>query len=49
MTGSSERAAMLDHARGRLANAERIGRPAHIARCRARVEGIQARINGASA
>lgn len=33
----------LAYARERLAKAERIGRPAHIARCRQRVEGIEAR------
>lgn len=33
--------ARLSHARERLANAERIGRPAHISRCRQRVEGIE--------
>jgi|GEM_PF-5946253 len=33
----------LAHARSRLENAERIGRPAHIARCRHRLEGLLAR------
>jgi hypothetical protein len=34
----------LAYARERLANAERIGRPAHIARCRQRVEGLVAKL-----
>ena len=42
--GAGARAERLAHARERLANAESIGRPAHIARCRARVEGIEARV-----
>jgi hypothetical protein len=35
--------ARLDYVRGRLENAERIGRPAHIARCRQRYEGVAAK------
>lgn len=44
--GAGTLAERLAYARERLANAERIGRPAHIARCRQRVEGIEARQNG---
>lgn len=37
----------LVYARERLANAERIGRPAHIARCRQRVEGLEVKVAAA--
>lgn len=42
--GAEALAERLAYARERLANAEHIGRPAHITRCRARVEGIEARM-----
>ncbi len=35
----------LAHAEKRLANAEQIGRPAHIARCRARAEGLRVKLS----
>lgn len=46
--GTDELRERLAYLAGRLANAERLGKPAHIARCRERYDGLSALIDALS-